>query len=96
MYSCSTLNDSEYIWFLLNIIAHYNLRPLIHYDYIYACIKKTWYDLKQSGNIVPNDLVKNLLKFGYKKTSWTEGLFLHETQDISFTLVVDDFGIKYT
>ena len=26
----------------------------------------------------------------------TEGLFLHKTRDISFTLVVDDFGIKYT
>ena len=26
----------------------------------------------------------------------TEELFLHETRDILFTLVVDDFGIKYT
>ena len=32
---------------------------------------------------------------GYSKTT-TEGLFKHATRDIAFTLVVDDFAIKYT
>jgi hypothetical protein len=36
-----------------------------------------------------------MAKHGYKETR-TPGLFLHETRPISFTLVVDDFGIKYT
>ena len=32
---------------------------------------------------------------GYKESSVTPGLFKHDTRDISFTLVVNDFGIKY-
>jgi hypothetical protein len=35
-----------------------------------------------------------MAKHGYKETR-TPGIFLHETRPISFTLVVDDFGIKY-
>ena len=31
-----------------------------------------------------------------KKALQLESLFLHETWDFLFTLVVDDFGIKYT
>ena len=36
-----------------------------------------------------------MAKHGYKQAR-TPGLFIHETRPISFTLVVDDFGIKYT
>ena len=32
----------------------------------------------------------------YHQAKCTQGLFKHETRDISFTLVVDDLGIKYT
>ena len=32
---------------------------------------------------------------GYVCAGYTDGLFKHTTRDISFTLVVDDFGIKY-
>jgi hypothetical protein len=38
--------------------------------------------------------VERLDEAGYKKTM-VEGYFKHETRDISFTLVVDDFLIKY-
>ena len=34
-------------------------------------------------------------KHGYVQANNTDGLFNHVTRDISFTLVVDDFGIKY-
>ena len=33
---------------------------------------------------------------GYFQSRFTPGLWLHKTRDISFTLVVDDFGVKYT
>ena len=34
-------------------------------------------------------------KEGYYQTKHTPGLWTHETRQISFTLVVDDFGVKY-
>ena len=37
----------------------------------------------------------HLQAFGYHESKITPGLFKHETRDISFTLVVDDFGIKW-
>ena len=63
--------------------------------YVYARIKKAWYGLSESGRIAHDDLVNHLKKYGYVKTN-TAGLFRHITRDITFTLVVDDFGIKYT
>eukprot|EP00536_Pseudo-nitzschia_multiseries_P014224 jgi/Psemu1/214116/e_gw1.673.25.1 len=74
----------------------YDLVELKQGDYVYARIKKAWYGLKQSGKIAHDDLVGHLQQYGYRKAPHTEGLFLHDERDISFTLVVDDFGIKYT
>ena len=64
--------------------------------YVYDRIDKAWYGLKESGKIAHDDLVGHLKQYGYEKTKRTEGLFIHKTRDISCTLVVDDFGIKYT
>ena len=36
-----------------------------------------------------------LAPHGYHKCINTPGLWYHESQPISFTLVVDDFGVKY-
>ena len=36
------------------------------------------------------------MKYRYYPTKQTPGLWKHQTRPISFTLVVDDFGIKYT
>ena len=96
MYLCSTLENAEYIHIPPNIIAHYKLQKLISNGYVYARIKKAWYGLKQSGKIAHDNLVAHLQKIGYHKAPHTEGLFLHKTQDISFSLAVSDFGIKYT
>ena len=63
--------------------------------YVYAKINRAWYGLKQSGRIAHDDLVEHLAKHNYVKTEHTEGLFRHKTREISFTLVVDDFGIKH-
>ena len=52
--------------------------------------------IKTSGKIAHNDLVAHLEKHGYVRAGLTNGLFKHKTHNISFTLVVDDFGIKYT
>ena len=43
-----------------------------------------------------NKLLKeHLAKHGYTKLKHTPGLFKHETCPVPFTLVVDNFGIKY-
>lgn len=53
------------------------------------------YDFPQSGRLA-NDLLKKRLKgHGYYEVNHTPGLFCHEWRPIWFTLVVDDFGIKY-
>ena len=102
MYLCLMHDDTEYVRFpvqliLHNFIAHYKLQSLIRNGYVYDTrIKKAGYGLKKSGKISHDDLVAYLKTFGYHKAPRTEGLFLHDTQEISFTLVVDDFGIKYT
>ena len=41
-------------------------------------------------------MADHLKKHGYHESAFTKGLFTHESRDISFILVVDDFGVKYT
>ena len=53
------------------------------------------YGLKQAGKLANKQLKKVLATGGYFPSKYTPGLYLHETCPISFTLVVDDFGVKY-
>ena len=54
------------------------------------------YGLKQAGYLADKNLETHLSKYGYKPCKHTRGLWVYETRDIQFVLVVDDFGIKYT
>ena len=51
--------------------------------------------LKQSGKIANDRLKKHLEKYGYEPMIHTPELWKHTYRDIFFTLVVDNFGIKY-
>ena len=51
--------------------------------------------LKQAGRIAHDDLVQHLKKQEFVQAKNTDGLSTHILSDISFTLVVDIFGIKY-
>ena len=101
MYLGSDLPEAEYVRFQLSLIPTafveaYGLRRLATADgHIYARVNKAWYGLKQAGKIAHDDLVQRLAAGGYKKAELVEGYFYHETRAISFTLVVDDFLIKY-
>jgi hypothetical protein len=53
------------------------------------------YGLKQAGLLANQLLQTRLAPFGYYPAQHTPGLWLHKTWPISFTLVVDDFAIKY-
>ena len=54
------------------------------------------YGLKEAGYLSNLELKRVLAKEGYLPSQFTPGLFTHKTRDIAFSLVVDDFGIKYT
>jgi hypothetical protein len=53
------------------------------------------YGLKQAGLLANQLLQTRLAPFGYYPARHTPGLWLHKTWPISFTLVVDDFAVKY-
>ena len=54
------------------------------------------YGLPQAGLLVANELLeKRLNKHGYHQSKLVPGLWKHDTRLIQFTLVVNDFGVKY-
>jgi CheY-like chemotaxis protein len=58
--------------------------------------KKGMYGLPQAGRLANDRLGKLLGQHGYRPVPLTPGLWRHDTNSITFTLVVDDFGVKYT
>ena len=78
------------------IIDEYNLLPLVHDGWVYIEIRKGMPGLKQAGKIANDRLVEHLAPFGFSPVKHTPSLWRHATRPISFCLVVDDFGIKYT
>ncbi len=62
-----------------------------------VCIKakQGLYGLPQSGLLANELLEKRLNKHSYQQSKLVPGLWKHDTQPTQFTLVVDDFGVKY-
>jgi hypothetical protein len=78
------------------IIGEYNLTPLVHNNCVYVEIRKGMYGLPQAGQVAKNLLIEALAPFGYCPVPIMPGLWQHDTRDIAFCVVVDDFGVKYT
>ena len=53
------------------------------------------YGLPQSGLLANELLKKSLNKHRYRQSKLVPGLWQHDTWPIQFTLVVDNFGVKY-
>jgi hypothetical protein len=53
------------------------------------------YGLPQADIIAQNLLTKQFNKAGYRQSKITPGYWQHNWCPISFTLVIDDFGMKY-
>ena len=62
---------------------------------VYIRAKRGMYGLPQAGLIANELLEKRLNKHGYHQSKLVPGLWKHDTRPIQFTLVVDDFGVKY-
>jgi hypothetical protein len=77
------------------IIQKYNLNALAVDGWVYIEIRKGMYGLKQAGLLANQLLQTRLAPFGYNRARHTLGIWLHKTRPISFTLVVDDFTVKY-
>jgi hypothetical protein len=79
-----------------DVIKHYNLRDRATPDgYGHCEIQKGMYGLPQAGIIAQQLLEECLQKHGYRQSQTTPGLWKHDTHPICFSLVVDNFGVKY-
>jgi hypothetical protein len=79
------------------IIEEYSLTPA-HFDskgYLYVEIRKGMYGLKEAAILAYEQLRDHLAPYGYSPVAHTPGLWRHATRPTTFTLAVDDFGIKY-
>ncbi len=53
------------------------------------------YGSPQAGILAKEQLEERLNKHRCKQSTFTPGFWTHEWRPISFSLVVDDFGVKY-
>jgi hypothetical protein len=63
--------------------------------WVYIELRKGMHGLKQSVLLANQLLQKRLAPFGYYPARHTPGLWLHKTRPIAFSLIVDDFAVKY-
>ena len=63
--------------------------------YVYVKIRRSIYGLPQAGKLANTALKEHLTPYRYFEVAHTPGLWRHITRPIAFSLVVDDFGIKY-
>ena len=77
------------------IIEQYSLCTLSSDGWVYLEIRKGMPGLKQSGRIANDRLKDHLAHFGFAPVPRTPALWKHDTKTILFSLVVDDFGVKY-
>eukprot|EP00804_Cyclotella_cryptica_P022892 CCRYP_005102-RB/>CCRYP_005102-RB protein AED:0.43 eAED:0.43 QI:0/-1/0/1/-1/0/1/0/176 len=73
----------------------YNLWDKMYNGYVYMEIHRSSYGLPQAGIVANKLLKKRLASDGYFELPRTPGLFKHSSRPVQFSLVVDDFGIKY-
>ena len=100
-YLNSKLEDYEYMKIHKSLLPQefidlYNLQSLIgEDDFLYIEIRRGIYRLPQAGRLAHDELVQHLSSHGYALVKFTPGLWTNTILGNIFTLVVDDFGIKY-
>ena len=78
-------------------VEKYNLQEKAHNGYIYARVTKGIYGPPpQSGQIEHCALVKYLEPYGYHPSRKNLGLWTHNSRKTNFTLLVDNFVLKYS
>ena len=78
------------------VIDKYKLKEKATSDgSIYIKAKLGMYGLPQSGLLANELLEKQLNKHGYRQSKLVPGLWRHNTGPVQFTLVVDNFRVKF-
>jgi hypothetical protein len=78
-----------------DIMEHYDLWDKVHNGQVMVEIRKGMYGLPQAGLLANERLKIHLAKSEYTPVKHTAGLYKHATRPVTFSLVVDDFGVKY-
>ena len=99
-YLTASLDHFKYMKMPLSLFPswtkeQYNLDKLAKNGYVYIEMQCAVWGLPQAGILANKLLSKRLLPHGYYECKHTPGLWQHLTRPISFTLAVDDFGVKY-
>jgi hypothetical protein len=77
------------------ITKQYDLLKHVQHGFIYLKMCHAVWGLPQAGILANKLLQTRLLPHGYYECANTPGLWKHKTRPISFTLIVNNFGIKY-
>ena len=99
-YLGTPMPNPEYMCMSFNIIPdkiiqEYDLLSIASDGWTYIKIAKGMYGLLQAGKLANDLLKKRLATAGYYPCQFTTGLWRHKWRPISFTLVVDDFGVNF-
>ena len=100
-YLMTPLAQPEYIRVKLSdipdkIIKEYNLKAkATKYGSMYIVANCGMYGLPQSGLLANELLETRLNKQDYHQSKLVPGLWTYEWRPVQFTLVVDNFGVKY-
>ena len=73
-----------------------HIEHLVINNRILVKIRKGMYGLPQVGPLGYIFIIKHLQLHGYTRAGFTPGLFKHATLNTLFSVVFDDFGVKYT
>ena len=100
-YLNSKLPEPEYVRIPVHLLSQriitlYQLESKITNDAVYAQVNKALFGLPQAGFLASEDLRTFLEPHGYVPCSLTPGLWKDQHSNLMFTLVVDDFGVRYT
>ena len=79
----------------LDVQLRYEIAAMVENEYVIMEITKGIYGLPQAGKLAQDRLVQHLAGHGYNQCINTPCLFVHASNGVAFTLVVDDFLIKY-
>ncbi len=99
-YLGTPLPTPEYMWIKraqlpADIITSYANNIVWHRDSAMVEISQGIYGLPHAGRLAQEKLSRVLAKHGYTEAPSTPCLYRHASRAIAFTLVVDDFAVKY-
>jgi hypothetical protein len=77
------------------IVEQYDLTKQALNRYVHLEMKRAVWELLQAGILANKCLRCKLAPFGYNESTNTSGLQCNKTRLITFTLVVNNFGVKY-